>query len=164
MSAAVTLRDVARASDGPIIHDLVVATGVFHPNEIPVAVELLDVRMAKGASSGYDFLFAEMDQAVVGYACYGLNEMTESSWELYWIAVDPSRQGKGIGRTIMDEVHRRIALSGGGRICLDTSGRADYEPTRAFYLANGYREVARLDDYYAPGDAKVILQRDVDPV
>lgn len=161
MREAVTLRDVARDSDGPIIHRLVVATGVFHPNEIPVAVELLETRMQKGLGSGYEFLFAEMGPSVVGYACYGLNEMTVNSWELYWIAVDPSRQGMGIGRTIMDEVHRRIAISGGGRICLDTSGRNEYEPTRAFYLANGYRIVARLDDYYAPGDAKIILQRDV---
>ena len=61
----------------------------------------------------------------------------------------------------MDEVHRRIALTGGGRICLDTSGRDEYEPTRGFYLSNGYRIVASLDDYYAPGDAKLILQKDI---
>jgi len=157
----VTLRDVARDSDRTIVLDLVVATGVFHENELPVAVEVLDARLQQGAKSGYDFLFAEVDGVTVGYACYGLNEMTVNSWELYWIAVDPARQGKGIGRTIMNEVHGRIARAGGGRICLDTSGRDEYEPTRAFYLANGYRIVANLEDYYAPGDAKLILQKDI---
>ena len=35
------------------------------------------------------------------------------------------------------------------------SSRADYEPTRAFYLRVGYVEEARLRDFYARGDDKV---------
>lgn len=161
MSAALRLRDTATADDRSVVHDLVVATGVFRPNEVPVAIEVLDARLARGPVSGYEFLFAERDGEVVGYACYGYNEMTASSWELYWIAVYPHLQGQGIGRVIMDEVHRRVTAAGGERICLDTSGKPGYDPTRAFYESNGYREVARLPEYYGPGDDKVIFQRDI---
>lgn len=161
MTGSVTLRDTATADDRDVVRDLVVATGVFRPNEVPVAIEVLDARLERGPVSGYEFLFAERDSQVLGYTCYGHNEMTASSWELYWIAVYPHLQGQGIGRILMNEVHRRAVDAGGERICLDTSGKPLYEPTRAFYLANGYREVARLSDYYGPGDDKVILQRDL---
>ena len=42
---------------------------------------------------------------------------------------------------------------------VETAGREQYRPTRAFYEACGYEIAARLDDFYAPGDAKVIYLR-----
>jgi hypothetical protein len=42
---------------------------------------------------------------------------------------------------------------------LDTSGRAQYAPTRAFYEHKGYGVAARLEDFFAPGDDKVIYVR-----
>jgi hypothetical protein len=39
---------------------------------------------------------------------------------------------------------------------VETAGRADYAPTRAFYEARGYRAAARLPDFYAAGDDQVI--------
>jgi ribosomal protein S18 acetylase RimI-like enzyme len=65
-------------------------------------------------------------------------------------------RGKGLGTALLEESERRIASMGGTRVYIETSARSLYEPTRAFYLARGYREEARLADYYAPGDAKVI--------
>jgi ribosomal protein S18 acetylase RimI-like enzyme len=41
----------------------------------------------------------------------------------------------------------------------ETSGRPQYEPTRAFYERMGYQVAARLKDFYAPGDDKVIFAR-----
>jgi hypothetical protein len=40
---------------------------------------------------------------------------------------------------------------------VETSSRPLYEPTRRFYLACGYRLEAQLEDFYAPGDGKVIF-------
>jgi hypothetical protein len=45
---------------------------------------------------------------------------------------------------------------GGRRIYIETSSRAQYEPTRGFYLKCGYRQETILEDFYAPGDGKVI--------
>jgi hypothetical protein len=41
-------------------------------------------------------------------------------------------------------------------VYVETSGRRDYAPTRAFYERAGYRPEARLADFYAPGDDKWI--------
>jgi len=51
----------------------------------------------------------------------------------------------------------------GGRIAVvETSGRPSYESSRLFYLARGYLEKARLRDFYAPEDDKVIYTKELE--
>lgn len=156
-STAITLRAEATSADRDRVRAIVVATDMFHPPEADVAVELVDDRLANGTASDYHFLFADEGATTLGYACYGYNEMTASSWELYWIAVDPACQGKGVGRLLLAQAERDIAAHSGTRLYVETSGRAQYAPTRAFYLASGYEIGAELPDFYAPGDGKVIF-------
>jgi ribosomal protein S18 acetylase RimI-like enzyme len=82
-----------------------------------------------------------------------------ASFDLYWIAVDPRFQRFGVGKRLLADVERRIAAAGGRQIYVDTSGRADYAPTRAFYERSGFRCEARLKDYYAPGDDRLIFAK-----
>jgi hypothetical protein len=42
---------------------------------------------------------------------------------------------------------------------VETSTRAQYEPTRTFYERCGYEIAAELPDFYAPGDGKAIFVR-----
>ena len=121
-----------------------------------MAIELVQENLARGPESGYWFTVAELDGDVIGYAAYGLIPCTVASYDLYWIAVHPRSQGAGIGRRILEEVEERIRRLGGVRVYLDTSGRAAYDDTRAFYERTGYRKEAVLEDFYSPGDAKVI--------
>jgi hypothetical protein len=46
-------------------------------------------------------------------------------------------------------------------VVLDTSGNDAYIPTRGFYNRLGYREAARLADFYAPGDDKVVFAKNL---
>jgi ribosomal protein S18 acetylase RimI-like enzyme len=85
--------------------------------------------------------------------------MTVSSWDVYWIAVEKSLHGQGLGRVLLDETQRRIAAAGGTRIYIETSHRADYAATRGFYDRCGYQLEAVLADYYAPGDSKAVYVR-----
>ncbi|MCX5752727.1 MAG: GNAT family N-acetyltransferase, partial [Candidatus Krumholzibacteria bacterium] len=78
---------------------------------------------------------------------------------LYWIAVHPEYQGRGLGKALMREAERRIRAAGGTRIYIDTSYKAQYEDTRAFYLSLGYELDALLKDFYSPGDDKVIYRK-----
>ncbi len=156
-ASSITLRDEARPQDRERVRQIVLATDMFHPPEAEVAVELVDDRLAKGATSDYQFLFADEGSTTLGYACYGYNEMTQSSWELYWIAVDPRCQGRGVGRRLLEATEKDIRARKGTRLYVETSGRAQYAPTRAFYLANHYSVDAELADFYAPGDGKVIF-------
>jgi ribosomal protein S18 acetylase RimI-like enzyme len=149
-----------RLEDIDTVRDIVAATGYFSPSEIDVAVELVQDNLVKGAAeSGYSFIFAELGERTIAYLSYGLIPCTLSSYNLYWIAVHPEFQGRGLGKTLMREAERLIAAAGGTRIYIDTSYKAQYEDTRAFYLSLGYELDALLKYFYSPGDDKVIYRK-----
>lgn len=158
-----SFRSELRASDADAIVRLVSATGYFDAEETAIARELADETLLRGAASGYAFRFAEHDGAVSGYTCFGRIPGTRSNWDLYWIVVDPARQGQGLGRALLLETEAAIAAAGGDSVWIETSSRELYAPTRGFYLACGYQLVAEFEDFYAPGDAKCMYRRRLAP-
>lgn len=155
----ITLRQTVQPADRDHVRTIIESTEMFRPDEIDVAVELVDERLAKGTASGYHFVFAELDDLVVGYACYGPIACTVSSFDLFWIAVRQDQQGLGLGRKLLAESERLIQQAGGTRIYVDTSGKAQYTPTRRFYEHCGYALEATLAEFYAPGDDRVIFAK-----
>ncbi len=144
------------ARDTERIARLVRITGFFNDAEVEVAAELVQERLAKGDASGYHFILAEHYGRLAGYAAYGPIAGTAASYDLYWIAVHPDYQGKGLGRRLLTETERLVKRAGGTRVYVDTSQRVQYASTRAFYESCGYRLESVLSDFYAPGDGKVI--------
>jgi ribosomal protein S18 acetylase RimI-like enzyme len=161
-SALTRWRTKLRDSDAAAVKRLVTDTGFFSAAEVDVAVELVDEALTRGSASGYEFVFADDPKQpgeLLGYACYGPIPATQASYDLYWIAVAPRRQRKGLGARLLAEAEREAAKRGAARMYVDTSGRAQYAPTRGFYERNGYQKAAELEDFYAPGDAKIIYAR-----
>jgi ribosomal protein S18 acetylase RimI-like enzyme len=159
--AAPAFRDGVRPADRDAVRELVAATGFFSQDEVAIAVELVDERLARGSASGYAFVLAEQGGRLAGYTCYGPVAGTASSWDLYWIVVAPDAQGRGLGRRLLTATEERVRAAGGRRLYADTSGRAQYAPTRAFYRATGFAQAAYLPEFYGPGDAKVIFCKEV---
>jgi len=152
----ITIRSTVEDADVERIRTITESTGFFYPEEVETAVELIEDRLTKGPRCGYHFLFAEEDGRTVGYTSYGPIACTRTSFDLYWIVVAGDYRGKGMGTRLLEASERAISALGGNRVYIETSMRPLYEPTRAFYIARGYTSVAVLDDFYAPGDAKVI--------
>ena len=152
-------RTSVRPEDAQIVRALVESTGFFAPHEVEVAVELVTEHLARGTASGYHFVFAELDGRTVGYACYGPIACTLHSFDLYWIVVHRDFRGKGLGRQLLAEAEQRVLQAGGHRVYIETSSRELYAPTRGFYERCGYVAEARLRDFYAPGDDKVVYVR-----
>jgi len=161
VDGSLELREIVRARDAVDIEAMVAATGFFNEEELAIARELVDERLTHGADSGYEFLFAQAGDALVGYACWGRTPQTADGWDLYWIVVDPRFQGGGVGARLLAEVERRIREGGGGSVWVETAGRAQYAPTRAFYERRGYTCEARLGNFYAPGDDKIVYVKRV---
>lgn len=155
MSAA--LRETLEPADAQAVRRLVAATGMFNAEEVAIAAELVEETLRRGKASGYEFVMATEGGSLVGYSCFGRISGTEASFDLYWIAVEPELQGCGLGQLLLARSEARVREAGGGRLYVDTAGRAQYEPTRRFYARAGYRVEATLADFYAPGDAKVIF-------
>ncbi|MBI4954672.1 MAG: GNAT family N-acetyltransferase [Myxococcales bacterium] len=151
------------AADLERVRGILGATGFFSAEEIEVAVELCQAAIDDGDATTYPFLFAEVEGEVVGYACFGHIPGTRASYDLYWIAVAPHTQRRGVGGALLGETERRIATRGGDRVYVETSSRPQYDPTRAFYEHHDYLRAAFLEDYYAPGDGKIIYVKQLGP-
>ena len=156
------MRSKLRDSDSAAVRALVAETGFFSAEELDVAVELVDETLTRGKASGYEFVFADKpgsQDRIIGYACFGPIPATRSSYDLYWIAVAPGSQRDGLGARLIRESERAAKSQGATQMFVDTAGREQYAPTRAFYERMGYRKVAVLDDFFSPGDAKVIYAK-----
>ncbi len=148
--------------DRDTVRAIVDSTGFFNSEELAIAVELVDERLSKGPESGYHFLFCEQGSSRdLGYTCFGRIPGTASSFDLYWIAVHRQFQGQGIGRELLGATENIIREMGGSRVYIETSSRGLYQPTQAFYERSGYAREAVLEDFYAPGDSKIIYVKEL---
>ena len=140
------------AADRDAIEAISRQVGLFRDDEVPVALEVFDAAVA--GSPDYEALGVEAKGSLAGWICWGPTPCTLGTWDLYWMAVDPARQGLGLGTALVEEMERRIA--GRARLVIvETAGRPDYAATRGFYEARGYRAVRRIPGFYAPGDDQV---------
>jgi ribosomal protein S18 acetylase RimI-like enzyme len=148
-----SLRSLTPADRGRI-EEISRAVGLFREDEIAVALEVFDGAVA--GSPDYLALGAEHDGRLAGWICWGPTPCTLGTYDLYWMAVDRALNGAGIGSALVRAMERRLA--GTARlIVVETAGRPEYAPTRAFYEARGYRFTSRIPDFYAPGDDQVVF-------
>lgn len=98
-------------------------------------------------------------QRVDGVAYYVPEQMTDGTWNLLLIAVDPDAHGQGIGSTLLRHVETELAGEDVRILLVETSGVPDFARTRGFYEMLGYDREARIRDYYAAGDDKVIFRK-----
>ena len=128
--------------------DLLSRTREFTREEVDVALELIDL----GIAGGHDYRFwvdEGADGAARGYICFGRTPMTESTCDLYWIAVDSSARGSGIGKRLVRAMEDELKREGARLIRVETSSTAAYAASRAFYLALDYRLLATIEGFYA---------------
>jgi predicted N-acetyltransferase YhbS len=148
------------AADKPAVMDILIHTPEFKTHEVPVAEEVIDAYLKDPGSSGYTILVAEDGDKVTGYICYGPTPCTVGTWDFYWEAVRHELKGKGIGSALSRAAEEAVRQAGGRLIMIETSSIPLYENTRRFHLRRGYRIVATIPDFYAPGDDKVIMARE----
>jgi ribosomal protein S18 acetylase RimI-like enzyme len=161
------------------VAEILRSTENFRDDEVEVALELFDESLASGdytfvgafelaSSSGLStddsadgrWLMADgCRRSLQGFACFGPTPATDRTYDLYWIAVDRAAQGSGCGSRLLTEVERRLEALHARMLVVETSSRSDYTATRAFYLRRGYVEAARVREFYAPADDRIILTK-----
>lgn len=147
--------------DRKSLEEILVSTAKFTQDEVVCALELVDVAVAKGSDSDYIVnVITESDrngERVDGYVCYGPTPLTEGVFDLYWIAVDPRRQGHGLGQLLLRFVETEVRKQNGRMLLIETSSKESYQPTVRFYEQSGYAEISRIKDFYRVEDDKVIF-------
>ena len=132
------------------------ATGAFTADELDV---LEDVLLEWSLHPGRDYILLTewIDGDIAGFLIYGPTPMTRFAYDLYWIAVAPDHQKKGIGGNLEKKMcSALLEQSDSAVIRVETAGRDDYLGQRYFYLARHYGECGRIPDFYSEGDDLVL--------
>jgi ribosomal protein S18 acetylase RimI-like enzyme len=144
-----------RREDIAAAQAVIAAVDLFPPELLP--------EMAEPGLSGAApdlWLIAENRQ---GLAYAAPERLTEGTWNLLALAVAPSLQRQGLGRVLVAAIEDRLRAGGGRLLLVETSGAGRFAGTRIFYRRLGFRREARIRDYYARGDHKVIYSNSLLP-
>jgi ribosomal protein S18 acetylase RimI-like enzyme len=154
--------ETALPSDGRSILEITAKVGIFNPTELSCVDELWCAYQDSGEASGYAFLVYRQDGGQAGgYVCFGPHSLTQGTYDLYWIAVDPALQGHGVGRALLSRAEAEVRERGGRLMLIETSTMADYAPACRLYAACDFRLEATVHDFYAPGDHLLIWAKAV---
>ena len=100
------------------------------------------------------------DDGMVKAAAYYVPEpLTEGTWNVLMVAVDPEEHGRGIGSQLMRFIEKELSGEGVRLLLVETSGLPEFKRTRGFYDMLGYEREARIREYYGKGDDKIIFRK-----
>jgi ribosomal protein S18 acetylase RimI-like enzyme len=155
------------AADRSGVFRILESAGNFTPAEVGIALELIDEWLELGEHSGYlTYVLEARDpdkSEVLGYVCFGPTPLTESTFDLYWIAVDKSKHRGGVGKRLLKFSEEEIVRRGGKMLLIETSSQETYGGTIQFYERTGYELVGKIPEYYKPGDDKLIFAKRLAP-
>jgi ribosomal protein S18 acetylase RimI-like enzyme len=129
------------------------------------STELFPSGMLAGMIAGYLseteshelWLTCDVDGDVVGFCFAAREELTDGTWNMLAIATHTAHQGGGVGGALVAKLESTLLERGQRILIADTSGADEFARTRAFYRKIGYSEEARIRDFWAAGNDKVVF-------
>jgi ribosomal protein S18 acetylase RimI-like enzyme len=95
----------------------------------------------------------------IGYICFGATPMTEATYDVYWLAIRPDHQGRGVGGRLLAETERVLGERGARIIRVETSSLEGQGGALRFYRRAEYQQVGLIEGFYRPGDDLVTLAK-----
>ncbi|MCR9198574.1 MAG: GNAT family N-acetyltransferase [Planctomycetaceae bacterium] len=139
--------------------EVAIASALFEAEQSELISQML-----RSQSATEIWLTAEVEEQPVGVACLTPEKMTSGTWNLLMIAVPPSHQRKGVGKSMFDYVQSWIATNGGRMLIIETAGDPAFSYVRTFYAREGFEQEATIRDFYEKGGDRVVFRRLVDPL
>ncbi len=92
--------------------------------------------------------------------CYTVpEELADGTWNMLALAILPEEQGQSLGTALVAAAERYLSDRNHRILIVETSGTDEFALTRKFYARNGFEEEARIRDFWADGDDKVIFRK-----
>jgi aminoglycoside 6'-N-acetyltransferase I len=146
-----------KSEDRGQIESLLSQTSNFKKVECDVAMELIDIALLRPEQEDYNIFVYDKEEKVLGYHCTGKRALTDGVFDLYWIVVDPTIQGKGIGSLLLKHAEDLVVNNKGRWLLAETSSKDNYTATRNFYMRKNYSVVAQINDFYSLNDSLIIF-------
>lgn len=148
-------------ADTPAIARVAIDAGMFAVEDEGFLEQMMVDYFATGEAQGQGFLVHDDADGLLGLAYYQPKTAADRVWDLTMIAVQPGRQGTGLGTALLRQVEDILRGDGQRLLLVETSASAQFDPARAFYRGNGYDEEARIRDYWEPGDDLIVFRKDL---
>ncbi|HZK79308.1 MAG TPA: GNAT family N-acetyltransferase [Gemmatimonadaceae bacterium] len=104
----------------------------------------------------YRACVAERDGELVALGAYGIVAGTIGTGMIYSILVAPRSRRAGIGERLLFQIKTDLAAAGARIVVAEIPGDPTVMRFRALLLTHGFREEARIEDYYADGIPQII--------
>jgi ribosomal protein S18 acetylase RimI-like enzyme len=148
-----TIRPVV-ASDLPALRTIIDSNELFPSHLLE---EMMLPYLEKKTET--DFWITCQADKPVAVAYFAQEQMTTGTYNLYLIAVQATHQGKGIGKALLHYVEKFLHSRGERILLVETSGLPAFESARAFYRKCGYEQEARIREFYATGEDKIVFRK-----
>ena len=148
----ITIRPLA-ADDLTSSKDAINTTGLF-PGDM---LEEMATPFLTGMAPNDLWFVGSEKEVVLGLVYCSPERMTDGTWNLLLIVVRESEQGQGVGSRLTRHLEQTLSKRHGRVLIVETSGLSGYDRTRAVYKTLDYVEVARIPEFYAAGEDKVVF-------
>ncbi len=142
----------ATPDDGAAIRNVLLNSDLFGISDVECVDAMFVETWERPQPDGYRWLVAERAGAVIGFACYGPESLTQDTWDLFWICVASSARRQGAGRALLQAALHDALMHHARLMVIYTSSTPPYAPARQLYAAFGFKHVATVPDYYRDGD------------
>ena len=143
-------------TDSDALLEIVRDSGQFDENGLAHVAETLNDYLA-GESE--NFWFTADDGEPVGVAYCALEPVTDGTWNLLMLWTRHDRAGQGHGSALVSHVEKILNERGVRLLIVETSGLPDFAGARAFYDKCGFTQEARIRNFFAAGDDKIIYTK-----
>ncbi len=143
-------------TDSDALLAIVKDSGQFDDNGLTHVKETLNSYL-EGKSD--DLWFTADDGEPVGVAYCASEPVTDGTWNLLMLWTRNDRHGQGHGSALVNHVERILTERGVRLLIIETSGLSDFESARAFYNKCGFTQEARVRNFFAAGDDKIVYTK-----
>ncbi|GAL35309.1 histone acetyltransferase HPA2 and related acetyltransferases [Vibrio maritimus] len=130
--------------------ELVNKTQMFEAEELSFIADTFEEESSEA------IWFGKFDnELMIGVAYCLPMEMTNATWNVLMLLVDPKHHRSGIGRDLMQLMESTLTKQGQRLLIVETSSTDDFQTARSFYSAIGYAQQGAIEHYYDDNDHKI---------
>ena len=106
-----------------------------------------------------DLWFVSDNKGIVGVIYCTPEPMTNGTWNILMLLVDPEKHRQGNGTALIRSVEKTLIDQGERLVIVETSNLEEFESARAFYRNCSYEEEAKICNFYQAGEDKIIFTK-----
>jgi ribosomal protein S18 acetylase RimI-like enzyme len=148
------------AADTEALMSIVASSGQFDADGISHVKVALEHYLS-GESE--DIWLTADDSEPVAVAYCAPEALTDGTYNLLMLWTRRDREGKGHGRALVEKLESELTDRGARLLIVETSGLDTFKAARAFYSKCGFRQEARIKDFFAAGDDKLVYTKVLAP-